>query len=73
MTELLWRVEMLKYRLLGMPPLLTKSTAYTAARWSRFDNSKIVAATGIQFSSLEKCIEETALQFLDDVRNGKVC
>ena len=71
MMEILWREEMLKYRLTGISPLVTRETARIAARWSRFDNSKVVNATGYQFTPIKKCLEETAKIFLEEHKNQR--
>lgn len=71
MMEFLWRFEMLKYRLIGISPLVTKETARFASNWSRFDNQKIVNAIRYQFTPIKKCLEETAVKFLEDERKGR--
>ncbi|HYV93749.1 MAG TPA: NAD-dependent epimerase/dehydratase family protein [Chitinophagales bacterium] len=67
MMKLLWREEMLKYKLTGISPLVTRETSRIASRWSRFDNSKIISATGFQFTPVKKYLEETAMKFLADL------
>lgn len=71
MMEILWREEMLKYRISGISPLVTKETARIAGHWSRFDNSKVVKATGYQFTPIKECLEETAKIFLKEHENQK--
>jgi dihydroflavonol-4-reductase len=72
MMEILWREEMLKYRLTGVAPLVTRETARITSHWSRFDNSKVVKATGYPFTPIKKCLEETAKIFLEDIRSGRL-
>jgi len=69
MMEILWRVEMLKYRFSGISPLVTKETSRIAGHWSRFDNTKVMKATGYQFTPIKKCLEETAKIFLKEHQN----
>jgi nucleoside-diphosphate-sugar epimerase len=72
MIKILWREEMLKYKLTGISPLVTREISRVASHWSRFDNSKIISATGFQFTPVKKCLEETAQKFLEDVKNGRM-
>jgi hypothetical protein len=72
MIKILWREEMLKYRLTGISPLVTRETSRIASHWSRFDNSKIISATGFQFTPVKKYLEETAQIFLEDIKSGRV-
>jgi hypothetical protein len=72
MMKILWREEMLKYKLTGISPLVTRETSRVASHWSRFDNSKIISATGFQFTPVKESLEETAKKFLENVSNGKM-
>ena len=65
-----WRLGWLKYKLTGKPPTITRETGRISLHWSRFDNSKITAATGYHFKPIKQCIEETARKFLEE-RNGQ--
>jgi dihydroflavonol-4-reductase len=67
MLEIFWRMEMIKYRLFGKPPLLTRETARISAAQSLFDNSKIKHATGYEFTPVRTTIEKTARQFLEEI------
>ncbi|MEO5673940.1 MAG: SDR family NAD(P)-dependent oxidoreductase [Chitinophagales bacterium] len=68
MMEFLWREEMMKYKLTGILPVVTRQTAYIISRRSFFDNSKVVKATGYQFTSVSECLEETAKKILSELK-----
>jgi nucleoside-diphosphate-sugar epimerase len=63
MMEILWREEMLRHFVTGKKPLVTRETARIARHWSRFDNTKILTATGFRFTPVNQCISETAQLF----------
>jgi nucleoside-diphosphate-sugar epimerase len=65
-----WRLGWLKHKLTGKQPAITRETGRVSLHWSRFDNSKIVGATGYHFKTIKQCIEETAKKFLEE-RNGQ--
>lgn len=56
MTEILWRIEKVRSAIFGSKPLITKETARTARKVSRYDSSKIIEKTGIQFRDLQTTI-----------------
>jgi nucleoside-diphosphate-sugar epimerase len=66
MNELGWRLGWLKHKLTGTPPTITRETGRISLHWSRYDNSKIVAATGYRFKPVKRTIEETAKKFLEE-------
>jgi len=70
--NILWPLEMMKSRLLGKKPLISKESARMATHWSRFDNTKIVKTTGYQFMPITRCIEETAQKFLQAVDENQI-
>lgn len=64
-----WRVEQLRYFLTGSRPLITKETARSAHRVSRFSNSKILTVfPDYQFISLEQAVKATAKLYLNDLQ-----
>jgi nucleoside-diphosphate-sugar epimerase len=67
MTEIFWRMEMIKYRIFGRTPLLTRETARISAGESLFDNSKIKKATAYEFIPVMTTIQKTARKFLEEV------
>jgi dihydroflavonol-4-reductase len=50
-------------------PLLTRETLRTSRQKFHYDGSLITRSIDFQYGSLEKCIEETAKQFLKEHRN----
>lgn len=68
MSGFAWRAEILRSILTGAPPLITKETARSAHRISKFSNEKITKAfPEYRFIPLEKSIEETCKLFLKDI------
>lgn len=63
LTSLAWRAEWIKSKLFGTKPVITRETARSASGVNRYDNSRIIAATGIQFIGIEKAIADAAAYF----------
>jgi dihydroflavonol-4-reductase len=62
-----WRAEMMRSKLTGAPPLITKETARSAHRISRFSNEKIKKHfPEFSFIPLDKSIADTCALFLKD-------
>jgi nucleoside-diphosphate-sugar epimerase len=71
-SNVAWRVEKIKYYLTGATPLITKETAMSAHRVSRFSNSKILTVfPDYQFISLEEAVNATAKLYLQDLHPAK--
>ena len=68
LSALSWRLLALKGMVTGKKTSITRETAQTANQQYAYSNAKIVAATGIEFTPIKKCIEETAEIFLKDRR-----
>ncbi|HEY4194641.1 MAG TPA: nucleoside-diphosphate sugar epimerase, partial [Mucilaginibacter sp.] len=58
MMELAWRGAAILAAITGKDPAIDKITAQSASQVRNFDNSKIIAATGIQFKPISKSILE---------------
>lgn len=58
MMELAWRGAAALAAITGKDPAIDKITAQSASQVREFDNSKIIAATGIQFKSVSQSILE---------------
>lgn len=68
LSALAWRAELIRYFVTGAKPLITKETARSAHRVSRFSNDKILAAfPDYRFISLEESVKDTAKLFLRDL------
>lgn len=68
MSGFAWRAEMMRSKLTGTPPLITRETARSAHRISRFSNQKIKHLfPDHHFISLETSIENTCKLFLKDL------
>jgi hypothetical protein len=72
MTEIIWRTEAIKSMLTGKHPLVTKEAARISNEAFYYSSSKIIGATGFQFTPLQKCLQETASIFLNDLKQGQV-
>jgi dihydroflavonol-4-reductase len=71
LSSFAWRAEKLRYFLTGAAPLITKETARSAHRISRFSNNKILTIfPDYQFISLEDSVKATANLFLKDLPSG---
>ena len=57
MAQLLWRMEWLRSKLTGQPPLITRETAQLANTLFRFDNQKIHRELNFRFRSIEDTVE----------------
>ncbi len=63
MLEAVWRWEALKAALTGGKPDLTRQNARIIGNSFRYDNRKVIAATGMTFRSTVQTIAETALAY----------
>ncbi|HEX8515434.1 MAG TPA: NAD-dependent epimerase/dehydratase family protein [Bacteroidia bacterium] len=67
LSSFAWRAEKIRSMLTGSPPLITRETARSAHRISRFSNEKILKLfPGYEFIPLEKSINDTCKLFLKD-------
>lgn len=64
MSEIAWRLEIIKSALTGKPPKLTKEAARTAHKVCHYSNSKIKEMTGMEFIPVEKSVKDTCEIFL---------
>jgi len=63
-----WRAEKIRSLFTGTTPLITKETARSAHRVSRFSNEKILKLfSGYKFIPLEKSVKDTCELFLKDI------
>lgn len=68
MSGFAWRAEMIRSKLTGEPPLITKETARSAHRISKFSNEKIKKIfPGYNFIPLQQSITDTCTLFLQDL------
>jgi dihydroflavonol-4-reductase len=68
LSSFAWKAEKVKYLLTGATPLITKETARSAHRISRFSNRKILDVfPDFQFIPLEESVKATANLFLRDL------
>lgn len=67
MTELVWRMELLKCRILGSEATITRDTARNAQRQYFYKNEKFLRAfPGFQYHKLDETIGRMAQAFLKD-------
>jgi dihydroflavonol-4-reductase len=68
LSSFAWKAEKVRYFLTGATPLITKETARSAHRISRFSNSKILTVfPDYQFISLDESVKATARLYLKDL------
>ncbi len=64
LTELAWRFEKLKYILFGSDPLITKDSARTSLKTTRYSGKLISETIGFEYRSIDDTINDTAAYFL---------
>ncbi|MFO7723383.1 MAG: NAD-dependent epimerase/dehydratase family protein [Bacteroidales bacterium] len=72
MAEMLWRIEWLKNKLTGKPPLISKETARTACEYHYYSSEKVTERLGFTFRPLDETIAWTCRMFLRDQENHSV-
>ncbi len=65
LAEIAWRVEWLKEKLLGFPPVVTQESARASVSQFSYSNQKSLTAPGFSYQPLERTIEATAAQYLE--------
>lgn len=66
-----WRADMLKARILGVPPTLTRELAHSVQQTFTYDNQKILQSLpNFQFRPLTQTVEDTAKVFLESQKKG---
>ena len=65
LTQVVWRAEWIKSKVLGFDPLITKESARTAHKVLQYDNSKLLKAIPFQYQSIEETIQEIANIYSD--------
>ncbi|WP_138483101.1 NAD-dependent epimerase/dehydratase family protein [Dyadobacter bucti] len=60
----IWRIEAVRTWLLGTKPLITRETAQSAARKTKYNNEKIKNALGFKFQSIEETIARVSESLL---------
>jgi len=68
LTGFAWRVEWLKEKLLGLPPMVTQEGARASLSQVSFSNAKSLTLPGFAYHPLEQTIKETAEAFLKSKR-----
>jgi dihydroflavonol-4-reductase len=64
LAEIIWRVETVRTWLLGTKPLITRETAQSAARKTKYSNEKIKNALGFKFQPIEETIARVSESLL---------
>lgn len=67
MGEIVWRLEVLRSRIFGGKPMVTKETAHTAHQMNYYDNSKVREKLGFEFRPVEETIADFASFYKRDV------
>jgi nucleoside-diphosphate-sugar epimerase len=72
LTGFAWRAEKVRIAITGVTPLITKETAQSANRVSRFSNEKIQKTfPDFKFISMEQSVKDTCKLYLKDLGNVK--
>ncbi len=66
MGEIVWRLEVLRSRLFGGKPMITRETARTAHQMNYYDNTKVKAKLGFEFRPVEETIADFAAFYQRD-------
>jgi len=66
LSQIAWRAELLRAKLTGKKPLITKETAWTAFQRYQYSTEKIKKAIGIEFIPMKQSIQENSKQFLKE-------
>lgn len=69
-VSILWRLDKLRSRMLGVEPLITKEIASSLQLVSEYDNQKIIKALDYQFLPMSQTISETATLFKSSKASG---
>ena len=64
LAGIIWRVEAVRTWLLGTKPLITRETAQSAARKTKYNNAKIKNALGFKFQPIEETIARVSESLL---------
>ena len=67
LLDLAWRLDWLRFKLLGKRRSLTKQTAKSATSVTKYDNSKLRNALDFEFKPIEKSIAEICQLYLKDL------
>lgn len=65
-----WRLDWLKFKLLGKRRNLSKQTAKSAISITKYDSLKLKDALNFKFKSIDKAINEISNLYLKDLNNG---
>lgn len=70
LAEVAWRVEWLKEKLFGIPPMATKESARASVTHFNYHNDKSRSVQGFSYRPFEQTIQDTAQQYLHARQNG---
>lgn len=65
---IVWRLDWMQHKLLGKRRQLSKQTAKSVSRITKYDNSKLKNALGFQFKTIDTSIKEITELFLKDLK-----
>ncbi|MBC3845436.1 SDR family oxidoreductase [Winogradskyella echinorum] len=68
LLAIVWRLDWLQHKLLGKRRQLSKQTAKSVSRITKYDNSKLKNALGFQFKTIDTSIKEITELFLKDLK-----
>lgn len=70
MSSLSWRAEWIRTALTRKSPLITREMMDSSSRTYSYSNEKIHNATGHEFISVRKCVEDTCRIYLEAKKNS---
>ncbi len=71
LSEIAWRVEKIKGKIIGKTPLVTKETAHIASQSFSFDNSLSINELGMAYRPIEETIQQCCEAYLEYQKSGK--
>ena len=65
-ANLVWKLEDIKYRFTGKKPVITKETARSAQKVTKFSNDKVCEKIGFKFRSIQEAVDYTSAYFIQE-------
>jgi dihydroflavonol-4-reductase len=69
-SEILWRIEAIRSKLLGNEPLITKETAQSAKKMYQYSSQKLINAIDIDFKPLDISLQRICNLLLEKSKKG---
>ena len=69
-NHIFWRLEYLRSKLSGDPPMLTKETVLSSMQKKHYSNKKIKNELDYEFIPMHKSIQDTSKLFMQDLNDS---